>query len=269
MTEPDASEGSFFSHLLELRNRLLYITVGLVVVFIPAAIFSQELYTLTAKPLLGVLPEGSSMIATEVASPFLTPLKLAFIFSVIVSVPFLLYQVWAFVAPGLYRHERKMVIPLMVSSTLLFYAGMAFAYFVVFPLVFKFLTGVAPAGVQIMTDIRAYINFVFSLFLAFGVAFEVPVAVVLLTKAGIVEPEALAKKRPYIVLWAFVFAMFLTPPDAISQTLLAVPMLLLFEVGLFLARRMVKSSPEDEDEFRELTDSEMEAEMDQHEKDIS
>lgn len=271
MAEQKPPEGNFFSHLLELRNRLIYIIGGLMVVFVPAAIFSQELYTVVAKPLLSVLPEGSSMIATEVASPFIAPLKLAFIVALTVSIPYLLYQIWAFVAPGLYRHERKLVIPLLVSSTLLFYTGMAFAYFVVFPLVFGFFTQVAPEGVQIMTDISAYLNFVFSMFIAFGVAFEVPVAVVLLTKAGIVDPESLAKKRPYVVLWVFVLAMFLTPPDAISQLLLAFPMLVLFEIGLFLSRRMVKSSSnsKDEDKFRQLTDAEMEAEMDKHEKESS
>lgn len=239
------AEGSFFSHLLELRNRLLYAITGVLVIFLPLVAFSQELYTLLAQPLLSVLPKGASMIATEVASPFLTPLRLAFIVSLVVSIPWILYQAWAFVAPGLYRHERRLVIPLLASSTLLFYAGMAFAYFVVFPLVFGFFTRIAPEGVQIMTDIKAYLDFVFAMFIAFGIAFELPVAILLLTYAGVVEPEKLADKRPYVLIGVFAVAMLLTPPDVISQTLLAIPMMLLFEVGLFFARRIGRRRPED------------------------
>ncbi|MBE9515648.1 MAG: twin-arginine translocase subunit TatC [Proteobacteria bacterium] len=241
MTDTNSDSGdenSFFSHLLELRNRLLYALIGVMVVFLPLVAFSQELYTILAQPLLGVLPKGASMIATEVASPFLTPLRLAFIVALVASIPWVLYQAWAFVAPGLYRHERKLVIPLLASSTLLFYAGMAFAYFVVFPLVFGFFTQVAPEGVQIMTDIKAYLDFVFAMFIAFGIAFELPVAIILLTYAGVIEPETLADKRPYVLIGVFAFAMLLTPPDVISQTLLAIPMMLLFEVGLFFARRI-------------------------------
>ena len=264
----DSSEGSFFSHLLELRNRLMWALAGVLVVFIPLAVFSQDLYTLLAQPLMGVLPEGASMIATEVASPFLTPLKLALIVSIVIAIPWILYQVWAFVAPGLYRHERRLVVPLLASSTFLFYCGMAFAYFVVFPLVFAFFTRVAPTGVQIMTDIKAYLDFVFSMFLAFGIAFEVPVALVLLTKAGVVDPQNMAKKRPYVVLWTFVIAMLLTPPDVISQTLLAIPMLLLFEIGLFFSRRLARADKEDGEE-REMSEAEMEAELDSFDTDAA
>jgi sec-independent protein translocase protein TatC len=268
--EPDLkSEGSLFSHLLELRNRLLYSVIGVLVFFIPAAIFSQDLYSLIAAPLMSVLPEGTTMIATEVASPFLTPLKLAFVVAIVFAIPVLLYQLWAFIAPGLYKHEQKMVFPLLFSSTFLFYCGMAFAYFVVFPLVFDFFTSVAPAGVQIMTDISSYLDFIFSMFLAFGIAFEVPVAVVLLVRGGIVDADKLAEKRPYVVLWAFVVAMLLTPPDVISQTLLAIPMLILFELGLFVARRTKKKADEydEEDAHHEMTEAEMDQELDAVDKD--
>lgn len=208
------------------------------------------------------------MIATEVASPFLTPLKLAFVVAVVFAIPVLLYQLWAFIAPGLYKHEQQMVFPLLFSTTFLFYCGMAFAYLVVFPLVFTFFTKVAPVGVQIMTDINSYLDFIFSMFLAFGIAFEVPVAVVLLVRSGIVDADKLAQKRPYVVLWAFVIAMLLTPPDVISQTLLAIPMLILFELGLFVARRGKKRTNDDDDAHYEMTDEEMEQELTNADKDI-
>jgi len=256
------AEGSFVSHLLELRNRLVYAVIAVGAVFLVCVPFAQELYTLVAQPLLKELPVGNSMIATEVASPFLTPLKLTLWISIIGAMPVLLYQLWAFVAPGLYRHERRVAMPLLISSVILFYAGMAFAYFVVFPLVFAFFTKIAPAGVQVMTDIRSYLEFVFGMFFAFGLAFEVPVALILLAKAGIVDPDKLAKKRPYVVLWAFVVAMLLTPPDIFSQTLLAIPMLLLFEIGLFMARRMRRRADREEAAHQELSDEEMERELD-------
>ena len=263
----DNTEGTLISHLLELRNRLLYSLIGVLIIFIPGAIFSRELYSIVAQPLMSVMPEGASMIATEVASPFLTPLKLVFVLAIVLSIPNILYQLWAFVAPGLYRHERKLVIPLLASSTLLFYCGMAFAYFIVFPLVFGFFTQVAPTGVQIMTDIKAYLDFIFSMFIAFGIAFEMPIAIILLTRAGVVSPDALAKKRPYVVVWVFVIAMFLTPPDVISQTLLAIPMLILFEAGLFFARRLEPKSSEDE-EGKTLTEVEMEKELESYNTDF-
>ncbi len=237
----DGAEGSFISHLLELRNRLLYSVITIGVIFLSLVPFSNRVYTLVAEPLTSQLPKGASMIATEVSSPFLTPIKLTLAVAIVLAIPFLLYQLWAFVAPGLYRHERRLILPLLVSSTGLFYTGMAFAYFVVFPFVFKFFVHTVPAGVTMMTDIKAYLDFVFSMFFAFGVAFELPVAVVLLAWMGILNPDTLARKRPYIILAVFIVAAFLTPPDVFSQTLLAVPMWLLFEIGLFFARRVIRA----------------------------
>jgi sec-independent protein translocase protein TatC len=256
-TDDDLQEGTLISHLLELRNRLLYIVAVIALVFIPAAIFSNHLYQLLAAPLLSVLSAKGELIVTNPLQAFLTPVKLAFFVSVLITIPFTLYQVWAFIAPGLYRRERGMVLPLLVSSTVLFYAGMAFAYFVVFPLVFRFLSGFTPMGVQFTPDIKAYQDFVFTLFLAFGAAFELPVALVLLARAGVVNPDTLAKKRPYVILWIFVAAMMLTPPDALSQTFLAVPMMILFEIGLIFARRVY---PKDEEDA-EIDDATMEADM--------
>jgi len=225
------------AHLLELRQRLLRATAAVLGVFLVLAPFAQELFHLLARPLLAQLPEGSGMIATEVAAPFLTPFKLSFMLAFVVALPYVLHQAWAFVAPGLYRRERRIALPLLVSSVALFYLGMAFAYFVVFPIMFRFFVGVAPEGVAVMTDIARYLDFVVKLFFAFGLAFEVPVATYLLVRAGAVEAEALARGRPYVVVGAFVVGMLLTPPDVLSQTLLAVPMWLLFELGLWLARR--------------------------------
>ncbi len=263
---PENAEGSLISHLLELRNRLLYAIIAILIAFVPLAIYSEWLYHQLAAPLLASLPAGGELIVTHPLQAFLTPIKLAFFFAVVVTIPFVLYQIWAFVAPGLYKREQRMVVPLLVSSSILFYAGMAFAYFIVFPLVFGFLSKVTPAGVQFMPDIKAYQDFVFTLFFAFGVAFELPVALVLLTRMGIVNPHTLGKKRPYVVLWTFVAAMLLTPPDALSQTLLAIPLLILFEIGLFISKR-VKSRDEDEDS-EEMTDTEMEAELDEALKDF-
>ena len=235
--DTSGSEGTFISHLLELRNRVLYALVAVGLVFIGLVPFANKVYALLARPLLGVLPQGASMIATEVASPFLTPIRLTLALALVIAIPFVLYQVWAFVAPGLYRHEKRVAIPLLFSSIVLFYAGMAFAYFVVFPVAFGFFAHSAPAGVVMMTDIKAYLDFVFSMFFAFGIAFEIPVAVVILSHMGIVDPESLAGKRSYVIVGAFVMAAVLTPPDVFSQLLLALPMILLFEIGLFFARR--------------------------------
>ncbi|HSW51960.1 MAG TPA: twin-arginine translocase subunit TatC, partial [Sulfuricaulis sp.] len=199
---------------------------------------------------------------TEVASPFLTPIKLTLAVAIVVTIPFLLYQLWAFVAPGLYKHERRLVFPLLLSSTLLFYGGMAFAYFVVFPVAFGFFVHALPPGVTMMTDIRAYMDFVFSMFFAFGIAFEVPVAVVLLARMGVINPDTMAEKRPYIILFAFIVAAIITPPDVFSQFFLAVPMIILFEVGLFVARRMKRAADAAVDSGRrDLTDAEIEAEF--------
>lgn len=236
-------------HLIELRDRLLRVVLVVVVIFLALFAFANDLYTYLAEPLLRFMPEGTSMIATEVASPFLTPFKLTLVLSVFIAVPFILYQGWGFIAPGLYQRERKLVFPLLFSSTLLFYAGMSFAYFVVFPLVFGFLTGIVPEGVAVMTDITRYLDFVLKMFFAFGLAFEVPIATILVVWSGISTAENLAKKRPYIIVGAFVFGMLLTPPDVISQTLLAVPMWMLFELGLIFSKWYTKK-PGDQEENR-------------------
>lgn len=234
----DEGSGGFLSHLVELRTRLLHAILCIVIIFAMLFPFSEQLYTWLSGPLLAHLPEGTSMIAIEVASPFLIPFKLTLMLAIFLSVPYILYQLWSFVAPGLYLHERRLARPLIISSTLLFFAGVAFAYYVVFPLVFGFFTSVAPAGVNVMTDISRYLDFVITLFFAFGFAFEVPVATILLVLIGTTTPEALAQKRPYIIVGAFVIGMLLTPPDVISQTLLALPMWLLFEVGLIMSKVM-------------------------------
>ncbi|NOF40572.1 twin-arginine translocase subunit TatC [Vibrio cholerae] len=236
------------SHLLELRNRLLKAVAAVVVIFIGLIYFSNEIYEFISKPLVERLPAGATMIATDVASPFFTPLKLTLIAAVFLAVPFILYQVWAFVAPGLYKHERRLIFPLLVSSSLLFYCGVAFAYFVVFPLVFGFFTAISLGGVEFATDIASYLDFVLALFLAFGIAFEVPVAIILLCWTGATTPKSLSEKRPYIIVGAFVVGMLLTPPDMISQTLLAIPMCLLFEVGLFFARFYTRDEPDEAQE---------------------
>ena len=236
------AEAPLISHLLELRTRLLHAIAGVVIIFIPLAFFAQDIYSLLAGPLMAQMPEGTTMIATEVAAPFLTPFKMAFLLAVVIAMPWLLYQVWAFIAPGLYNNERRLAAPLIVSSTLLFYAGMAFAYFVVFPLIFAFLVAVAPEGVSVMTDISRYLDFVIKLFLAFGIAFEMPVAIVLMVWTGFTTPGKLKEKRPYILVGAFVIGMLLTPPDVVSQTLLALPAYILFEIGIIAAQLFVPGS---------------------------
>ena len=243
-------EMTFVEHLVELRDRLLRIVLSVLCFLIVLFPFANDLYAILAEPLLRHLPEGTSMIATQVASPFLTPFKLSIVLSIFLAMPIILYQVWAFVAPGLYKHERRLVLPLMVTSSILFYLGMAFAYFVVFPLMFAFFQAVAPEGVAIMTDITAYLDFVLKIFFAFGIAFEVPIATILLVWTGFTTPASLAAKRPYIIVGAFVLGMMLTPPDIISQTLLALPMWLLFELGVVFSKiyvgKRVASPGEDE-----------------------
>jgi len=228
-------------HLIELRRRLMHTLIFVVVVFGCLFSFANEIYYLISAPLQKMLPENSSMIATDVISPFLTPLKLTFFASVVLSIPFILYQVWAFIAPGLYRHEKRLAVPLLISSVLLFYAGMAFAYFVVFPLLFNFITGIGLTGVATMTDITKYLDFVLQLFFAFGFAFEIPIATILLIHAGVVSAETLVQKRPYIIVGCFVIGMLLTPPDVFSQILLALPMWGLFEIGVFFGRIIQKN----------------------------
>lgn len=224
------------AHLTELRDKLLRSLLAVLIVFIGLFSFANEIYAFVSKPLRAILPEGATMIATEVASPFLTPFKLTLVAAIFLAVPYVLYQIWSFIAPGMYRHEKRLAIPLLISSILLFYAGAAFAYFVVFPLIFAFFTSVGPEDITIMTDINSYLDFVLKLFFAFGIAFEIPIAAVLMIWSGITTPEDLAKKRPYIIVGCFVFGMLLTPPDIISQALLAIPMWLLFEVGVFFGR---------------------------------
>ncbi len=229
-------EQPLVAHLIELRSRLLRAAIAVGLIFLCLLPFARDLYTALAQPLLATMPVGSTMIATEVASPFLIPFKFTFVLAVFLAMPYMFLQVWTFIAPGLYKREKKVTFPLMVSSVVLFYGGMAFAYFVVFPLAFSFLTGTAPEGVAVMTDISSYLDFVLKMFFAFGLAFEVPVATVLLVLSGVATPQSLAEKRRYVIVGAFVFGMIFTPPDVLSQFLLAVPMWLLFEVGLVVSR---------------------------------
>ncbi|TKI07128.1 Sec-independent protein translocase subunit TatC [Martelella alba] len=242
------------SHLIELRKRLLNCIISVLVVFLILVYFANDIYQIVSAPLIKQLPAGASMIATDVASPFFTPIKLTIIVSVFVAAPLLLYQIWAFIAPALYKHERRLVMPLLFSSTILFYVGIAFAYFIVFPLAFSFFARTAPRGVLIATDINNYLDFVMALFFAFGVAFEVPIAIVLLCWTGVVKPEALKKKRPYVLVGAFVVGMLLTPPDVFSQTLLAIPMYLLFEIGLFFSRFYVGKGRKQQDDSPDSED---------------
>lgn len=239
------NQQSLISHLIELRDRLLRGVVAVLVIAAGLLPFSNDLYNFLAEPLLRHLPESSSMIATEVASPFLTPFKLTLSIAILLAIPVLLYQLWAFIAPGLYDNERKIVFPLLFASTTLFFLGVIFAYYVVFPLVFGFLANAAPDGVAVMTDISSYLDFVLKLFFAFGLAFEVPIATLLLIWTGASSVESLKEKRPYIIVGAFVIGMLLTPPDVISQTLLAIPIWLLFELGLLCARWLPKKKDKD------------------------
>ena len=237
------AEGTLISHLLELRTRLLHSLLAVAIVFLPLAFFQNQLFTFVARPLLAKLPEGTSLIATSVVAPFMAPLKLSIIAALFIAMPFVLYQVWAFVAPGLYRHERRFALPLFLSSVVLFYAGAAFAYYVVFPLMFAFLTSTTPDGVQMMTDISNYLDFVLLLFFAFGVAFEVPVAASSTT--GLVKVESLKKHRGYVLLGIFILAAILTPPDAVSQSFMAIPMYLLYELGILCAQYLVRQRAAD------------------------
>ncbi len=237
-TEESLAEGTLLSHLVELRGRLLKVAAAVVAVFVVLLPFARQIFALVSEPLRAVLP-GNQMIATAVASPLLTPFKLTFFVALFIAMPVVLYQTWAFVAPGLYKREKRFAMPLLASSIVLFYAGVAFAFFVVFPLMFGFFTAVAPEGVEVMTDIAAFLDFVSTIVLAFGIAFEVPVATVLIVWTGLTTPAKLAKARPYVFLIAFIVGMFLTPPDVISQTLLAVPVYLLYELGIVMSRFFV------------------------------
>ena len=238
------------AHLTELRTRLLRCVIAVLLMFAGLFYFAQDIYTIVSAPLRAYLPEGATMIATGVASPFLTPFKLTAWVVLFLSIPVLLHQVWGFIAPGLYKHEKRIAVPLLVSSILLFYAGMAFAYFLVFPMIFHFFASVTPDGVAMMTDINEYLDFVLTLFFAFGVAFEIPVATFLVLWVGIVDVETLKRSRPYVIVGCFVVGMILTPPDVFSQTMLAVPMWLLFEVGLLFGGLVRRPTADDEDNFR-------------------
>ena len=253
MSTAPAPSASLFDHLLELRNRLLRSILGVLIIFCCLVYFAQDIYQYVAQPLLATMPEGSKMIATDVASPFFAPFKLTLVLSLFIAMPFVLYQIWSFVAPGLYSNEKRLIVPLMIGSTLLFYSGIAFAYFIVFPVVFAFFTSVAPEGVVIATDISSYLDFILKLFFAFGAAFEIPIAIILLCWTGVTTPDSLREKRAYVVVGAFVIGMLLTPPDIISQTMLAIPMLLLFEVGIIIASFYHK---EDEDNSIDVKESE-------------
>ena len=237
--EEELAEGTLLSHLVELRSRLIKISIAVVGMFVILLPFSQRIFEVVSRPLVEVLP-GQKMIATAVASPLLTPFKLTFFVALFVVMPIVLYQVWAFVAPGLYKKEKRFAFPLLGSSILLFYAGIAFAYFVVFELVFGFFASITPPSVEMMTDISLYLDFITKIFLAFGIAFEVPIATVLIVWTGLTTPDKLGKARPYVFLMAFVVGMFLTPPDVISQTLLAVPVYLLYELGILMSRIFVR-----------------------------
>ena len=232
----DSSEQPFLDHVIELRRRILHGLLAVILLFFPIYFFANDLYGFVAAPLMAHLPNDGNMIATEVASPFLTPFKLAIFAAIFLGMPYLLHQIWGFVAPGLYKHEKRFAMPLLFSSIVLFYAGVAFSYYLVFPLVFQFLAGVTPEGVTMMTDINRYLDFVLKMFFAFGFAFEIPVATLLLAWTGIASAKTMANKRPYVIVGCFVFAMLLTPPDVISQLMLAIPTWILFEIGIVFAR---------------------------------
>ncbi|HEY8570722.1 twin-arginine translocase subunit TatC [Microbulbifer sp.] len=238
-------EQPFIEHLIELRDRLLKTLLVVIAIFACMAPFANDIYDFVADPLQARLTEGAGMIATEVTSPFLTPFKTTFVLAFFIAIPFVLFQFWAFIAPGLYKHEKRLIAPLMFSSVMLFYAGMAFAYYVVFPLIFEFFISSADADIKVMPDIRSYLDLALKLFFAFGFAFEIPIATIVLIWSGVVSAQDLAKKRPYVIVACFAVGMLLTPPDVISQTLLAVPMWLLFEIGVFFGRWIKRGKREE------------------------
>lgn len=262
MSAPNAAQESFISHLIELRDRLLRVVIAFVVVFLGLFHWAQDLYALLAEPMLAVLPKGGQMIATEVITPFMVPIKVAMMTAFLITLPHTLYQIWAFIAPGLYQHEKKLGVPLIIASVVLFLCGMSFAYFLVFPVVFGFVVGVAPVGVAVMTDIGKYLDFVLMMFLAFGITFEVPIVVILLVKMGMVSVAKLREIRPYVIVGAFVIGAIFTPPDIISQFMLAVPLWLLYEAGILVAAVLVKPRPDADSGFTPLSEDEMEGELD-------
>ena len=254
------SEDTFISHLVELRDRLLRSLIAIGIVFACLFPWASELYDVLAYPMMQTLPAGSKMIATGVITPFLIPVKVAAMVAFLIVLPYVLYQAWAFVAPGLYAHEKKLVLPLVIASTVLFLLGIAFCYFFVFGVVFKFVNSIAPASITVAPDIEQYLNFVLTMFLAFGVTFEVPIVLIILARMGLVTVQQLKSARPYFIVGAFVIAAVVTPPDVVSQLLLAIPMCLLYELGLFLARFVAK--PREDDEYRSPSDAAMDAELD-------
>ena len=260
-------EDTFISHLIEMRDRLLRAVLAVVIIFICLFPWAQDLYALLAKPLLAALPKGGQMIATEVTTPFFVPVKVTMMAAFLLALPWVFYQAWAFVAPGLYQHEKRIGVPLVIASVILFLLGMAFAYFLVFPVVFGFIVGVAPEGVAVMTDIGKYLDFVMGLFMAFGITFEVPVAVVLLVKMGMVSVAKLREIRPYVIVGAFVIGAIFTPPDIISQFMLAVPLWILYEVGIVVAAMITKPQPDAGSDYVPMSDSDMDAELDRIESD--
>jgi len=244
----ESLQSGFIGHLIELRNRLMKALLSILLIFIALVYFANDIYAFVADPLVQSLPENSTMIATDVTAPFFAPFKLTLFISLFAAIPFILHQVWSFIAPGLYQHEKRMLIPILVSSIVLFYSGIAFCYFVVMPIILGFFTSVGPEMMTLSPDISSYLSFILKLFFAFGVAFEIPVAIMLLCWSGATTTQSLREKRPYIAVGAFVIAMFLTPPDVLSQTLLALPMLLLFELGLILAAFYTKKTTEQQEE---------------------
>jgi len=254
---------TFISHLIELRDRLLRAAIAWIILFVCLFPFANDLYSLLAQPMLEKLPKGGQMIATEVVTPFFVPVKVAMMTAFLGALPYILYQVWAFIAPGLYAHEKKVITPLVAASVVLFLLGMSFAYFLVFPVVFGFIVGIAPAGVAVMTDINKYLDFVLTLFIAFGLTFEVPIVVVALALMGMVEVEKFKEGRPYVVVGAFVIGAIFTPPDVISQIMLALPLWLLYELGIIVAGWVVKQKPPEEAEtYTPLSEDELDAELD-------
>ena len=256
-------EESFISHLIEMRDRLLRAVLAVVIIFVCLFPWAQDIYALLARPLLAALPKGGQMIATEITTPFFVPMKVTMMAAFLLALPWVFYQVWAFVAPGLYQHEKRIGVPLVIASVILFVTGMAFAYFLVFPLVFHFIVSVTPTGVAVMTDIGKYLDFVMTLFMAFGITFEVPVAVVLLVKMNMVSVAKLREIRPYVIVGAFVIGAIFTPPDIISQFMLAVPLWVLYEAGIIVAALISKPKPESESDYVPMSEADMDSEFDQ------
>lgn len=260
MSTPELQD-TFISHLVELRDRLLRAVLSVILVFLGLFHWANDLYTLLARPLLHAMPKGGQLIATEVTAPFFVPIKVTMMAAFLIALPYILYQLWAFIAPGLYSHEKRLGIPLIIASVVLFFCGMSFAYFLVFPIVFGFITGVAPVGVAVMTDISKYLDFVLTMFMAFGITFEVPVVVVLLVKIGVVSVAKLREIRPYVIVGAFIIGAIFTPPDVVSQTMLAVPLWLLYELGIIVSSLISRPAPV-ADTYQPLSEEEMERELD-------